>query len=160
MTEASTPEMKMPGTPKPWMNRAVGIALRTPLLRSFLGRMFALLTVTGSRSGRQYTTPVQYVHDGERYLVLSQLSRTWWRNIRTRPEVELLVRGVTIGGAAFVAEGRAARPFVEQVLTADPRIAKFYGIAVGDDGTPDAAGVDLLTERMVAIVIDAIHPEP
>jgi deazaflavin-dependent oxidoreductase (nitroreductase family) len=152
--------VRMPGTPKPWMNAIVSAALRVPLVRGLLGGTFAVITVTGARTGRRYSTPVQYVRDGERYVVLSQVTRRWWRNLRSRPEVELLVHGVTIGGVAVVAEGRAARPYVEQVLTAQPRTARFYGIAVDDDGRVDPDGLDALCERVVAVVVDAVHPEP
>lgn len=146
-------ELQMPGTPKPWMNATMRAMLRTPGVRSLLGRLFALITVTGASTGRRYTTPIQYVRDGDDFLVLSQVHRTWWRNLRTRPEVELEVAGRTIAATATIAEGEAAVEPIELVLRANPRNAKFYGVAVDDSGVPDPAGVAALAERSVALRI-------
>ena len=93
---AKQTDIRMRGTPKPWVNAAVRTMLRTPGLRRVLGRVFAVITVTGRRTGRQYSTPVQYMAVDGHYVVLSQRMRRWWRNIRTRPGVDLLVRGRTI----------------------------------------------------------------
>ncbi len=61
-----TTTIKLPGTPKPWMNSAMMTLLRTPGLRSAMGKMFLILTVTGAKTGNRYTMPVQYVRDGDR----------------------------------------------------------------------------------------------
>lgn len=61
-----TTTIKLPGTPKPWMNTAVMTLLRTPGLHSAMGKTFLILTVTGAKTGHRYTTPDQYVRDGDR----------------------------------------------------------------------------------------------
>jgi len=154
----NTTTIELPGTPKPWMNAAMSTMLRTPGLRTLLGRFFLLLTVTGAKSGTRYTTPVQYVRDGDRLLVLSQRRRRWWRNLRSRPEVEILLRGRHIATAARLAEGEAATDAIATVLRLDPRVAKFYRIAIGPDGEPDPDGVAQLEAAAVVIVIDMPDP--
>lgn len=52
-----------------------------------------------------------------RYVVLIQRTRTWWRKIRTRPEVYLLRRGETIHDDASIVEGLAARELLSGVST-------------------------------------------
>lgn len=153
MSNEPTP-IKLPGTPKPWMNSAVMALLRTPGLRKALGKLFLILTVTGAKSGNRYTTPVQYVRDGDRLLVLSQRTRRWWRNLRERPDVEVVLCGETRLATAHLAEGDEERDAIATTLRLNPRTAKFYGVAIGDDGEPDTAGVDQLQAAFVAIVID------
>ena len=142
-------ESKMPGTPPSWVNATMSFALRTPGLRSLIGRTFALITVTGARTGNRYTTPVQYVPDGDRFLVTSQRHRRWWRNIRERPQVDLLVRGRTITRYAHIAEGPESTDLLVHLLTLDRRLAKFYGI----DREPDREACVALAERLVVIVV-------
>ena len=149
-----TTKIKLPGTPKPWMNSAVMALLRTPGLRSAMGRMFLILTVTGAKTGNRYTTPVQYVRDGDRLLVLSQRTRRWWRNLEQRPDVEIVLCGETIRTVAHLAAGEEEREVIATTLRLNPRAAKFYGVAIGEDGEPAADGIDQLQEAFVAIVID------
>ena len=151
---ADTTELKLPGTPKPWMNAIVMRGLRTPVVRSLMGSTLLILTVTGATTGKRYTTPVQYVRDGDRLIVLSQRHRRWWRNLRSRPGVEIELAGTTQQATARLAAGEEEREAMATTLRRNPRIAKFYGIEVGPDGEPDPVGLDRLQHAMVAIVID------
>lgn len=152
--EAAT--LKLPGTPKPWMNASVATMLKTPGLRSVFGKMFIILTVTGAKTGTSYATPVEYVRDGDRLIVLSQRTRRWWKNIAAEPEVEIFLKGEAIRTIAHVADGDEARDAIAVSLRLNPRTAKFYGIAVDEDGEPEAGGVDQLHEAFAVILID--HP--
>lgn len=151
-TETTT--IKLPGTPKPWMNSVVMALLATPGLRSVMGKMFMILTVTGAKTGNRYTMPVQYVRDGDRLLVLSQRTRRWWRNLPDRPDVEIVLRGETIRTVAHLADGDAQRDAIVTTLRLDPRTARFYGVAMSGEGEPDPEAVDQLQDALVAIVID------
>ena len=148
--DTTTP--KLPGTPKPWMNTSMRIMLGLPGLRRLLGRTFAIITVTGARTGTEYSTPVQYMKADDDYVVLSQRHRIWWRNIRTEPLVTLTVFGKAVPGRARIAEGGDANEVLSACLSENPRIAKFYGLAI-DDTAIDAAAVDRLSERVIPIVI-------
>jgi deazaflavin-dependent oxidoreductase (nitroreductase family) len=150
---AATTAIKMPGTPRPWMNAIMGSLLRLPGIRRFLGKTFAIMTVTGSITGNRYSTPVQYFGHGDDFVVLSQRKRTWWRNIAKRPAVQLLVKGETLDGRAALPDDEAARAVLSLVLEENPRVAKFYGLGIDDAGTIDQAGIDQLLERVVVIVI-------
>jgi deazaflavin-dependent oxidoreductase (nitroreductase family) len=149
----ATTTTKMPGTPAPWMNAAVSAMLRTPGLRRVLGKVFAIITVTGSKTGRRYSTPVQPLRHGDDLVVLSQRMRKWWRNIAVQPRVELLIQGKTIVGHAIVAEDEQAQSVLADCLRDNPRVAKFYGIATDDTGAVDPAAVTQLLDRVVVIVI-------
>jgi deazaflavin-dependent oxidoreductase (nitroreductase family) len=146
--------VKMPGTPPRWANAVVRGLLRVPGLNRILGKGFSVITVTGARTGARYTTPVQHLEVDGRYVVLSQRMRTWWRNLRTRPEVELLVQGRTIRGHGSIADDAEARGLLATCLELQPRVAKFYGINPDPDGSVDPAAVEALLARVVVIVID------
>jgi len=150
---STTSALRLPGTPPRWVNRSLEFALKVPGVRSLVGRSFALITVTGARSGHRYSTPVQYVRDGERYVVTSQRHRLWWRNIDDHPEVELVVRGRRLTLPARVAAGDESFARLTELLTERPKVAKFYGVGIGDDGTPDPDGCHALDEAVVVIVI-------
>jgi deazaflavin-dependent oxidoreductase (nitroreductase family) len=150
-------EIKMPGTPPDWVNGLMGLMLRTPLIQRLMGRMFALMTVTGAKTGRRYTTPVQYLrHDGE-FVVLSQRMRKWWRNIETQRDVEMRIEGVTTHGHARIASDEEARAVVADCLRNEPRVAQFYGLTPDAGGEIEAEGLDRLLERVAVIVVT---PQP
>lgn len=152
-----TTEVKMPGTPPDWVNRAMGLMLRTPVLQRLVGKMFALITVTGTKTGRRYTTPVQYfAYDGE-FVVLSQQMRRWWKNVRTRPEIEIRIDGESVHGRGRVASGDEARSVLAGCLREQPRVAKFYGLEPGESGVFGEADLESLLER-VAVIVVTPHP--
>lgn len=53
----------------------------SPVPQRLLGRTIALITVTGRRTGKRYTTPVTYYRNGGTVTVLTKTFRTWWRNL-------------------------------------------------------------------------------
>lgn len=71
------------------------------------GRPMLLLTTTGARSGRRRTTPLMYVPDGARLLVIASnvgapKDPDWYRNLVADPEVT-----VEVGPETYEAEARA-----------------------------------------------------
>ncbi len=157
MATAVDRPIKLPGAPKPWMNACVTAGLRTPGLRNLMGRVFALITVTGSTIGTQYTTPIQYFRDGDRLIVLVQRKRLWWRNLAAVPEVELLIRGRTVSATGRIPDDDESRTLLTERLVADPRSARFYGLTLVD-GEPDPDGITALSEALLALVF-TLAPE-
>ena len=96
---------------------------------------------------------VQYMKLDDRYVVLSQTARKWWRNIRTRPHVELLVAGTVVPAQATIVKSHAATELLAACLAGNPRVAKFYGLRPNSAGEFDAAHVEPLLERVVVIDI-------
>jgi deazaflavin-dependent oxidoreductase (nitroreductase family) len=76
--------------------------LRSPL-HGVVSRSFMVITFTGRKSGREYSTPVQYALRGNMvYLVTSQ-GYTWWKNLRGGADVCVHVRGRSLRGHAVTA---------------------------------------------------------
>ncbi len=84
-------------------NRAVALLLRSPL-HPVVSRHLALITVTGRRSGHDYTFPVGYRRAGERLTIPVgwPARKLWWRNLRGGARVALRVGGEQHSGRAEV----------------------------------------------------------
>jgi deazaflavin-dependent oxidoreductase (nitroreductase family) len=82
-------------------NETVKFLLRSPL-HGLVSNRVMLITVSGRKTGRLYTTPVNYVRDGDRIAIVSRSHRTWWRNLRGGTQVAVRVRGKDLKGVAEV----------------------------------------------------------
>jgi deazaflavin-dependent oxidoreductase (nitroreductase family) len=75
--------------------------LRSPL-HGVLSRGLLLITVTGRKSGRRYTTPVEYRLEADCVTIISRQGRTWWKNITGGAPVTLHLRGRDVRGQAAI----------------------------------------------------------
>jgi hypothetical protein len=84
-------------------NRAVELLLRSPL-HPVVSRHLALITVTGRRSGHDYTFPVGYRRTGDRVTipVMWPARKVWWRNLQGGARVRLRLTGEEHSGLAAV----------------------------------------------------------
>ena len=90
-----------------------------------------LITVTGRKTGKRYTTPVGYFRQNGNLWVLTSRNRTWWKNVQAGAQVSLLLQRQPV--AAF-AEAELDPNAVECLLRAYvqqiPPSAKSMGIRV------------------------------
>lgn len=110
--------------------RRLGNALITPLTRFGLaGKRTHILTVTGRRSGRRYSTPVQLVLDGgDRWLVAPYGEREWVKNARAAGEVALTrARRTTTHRIEQVAPEEAA-PVLREYLRTTPIVKAYFDV--------------------------------
>ena len=114
-------------------NRFVTRMLCSPL-HVFMSGML-LITVTGRKSGKPISTPVNYVRDGDRLIVTSRVNRTWWKNLRGGAAITLRLNGKTYRADAVVIEDQ---PAVEKELLHFFQLARrtFAGIHLTPDGQP------------------------
>jgi hypothetical protein len=139
------------------MNTTMKLLLRTPGLQSWLGRWVALITWTGRRSGRRYTTPVSYHRSDGEVTLLSKRFRTWWRNFAEQPSVELRLAGETVRGRARASLGEEeALPRLIEFLEHNTRDAKAYGVEIGADGRLDERDARALLPHVVVIEITLV----
>jgi deazaflavin-dependent oxidoreductase (nitroreductase family) len=111
--------------------------LRSPL-HAVMGDGTMLVSVTGRRSGRVYTTPVNFLRDGDTLTIISLRERTWWRNLRGGAEVGVHLRGQARRGRATMsgADADVARALGE-ILAVRPAHARYLGVSMRPDGTPN-----------------------
>jgi deazaflavin-dependent oxidoreductase (nitroreductase family) len=73
--------------------------LRSPF-HGMISNGMMLITVTGRKTGKKYTTPVEYYRQNGDLWVLTSRDRTWWRNVRGGADVQLILKGKTIDAVA------------------------------------------------------------
>ncbi|HEY7122706.1 MAG TPA: nitroreductase/quinone reductase family protein [Ktedonobacterales bacterium] len=76
----------------------------------FAGRRLLLLTTTGTRSGQRRTTPMMYIPDGQRLLVIASNAGApkhpdWYYNLVAHPDVGVEVGSELYDATAVVTEG-------------------------------------------------------
>jgi deazaflavin-dependent oxidoreductase (nitroreductase family) len=75
--------------------------LRSPF-HGILSNGMVLITVTGRKTGKAYTTPVGYYVDGDSLWILTSRERKWWRNLQNGAEVSLLLKRKLVAGISDV----------------------------------------------------------
>ena len=99
-TQTTIHHPKPPRLARVLINSLVTTILRSPLhgLRS---HRLLLLTFTGRKSGKEFTTPMRYVQEGETILKVV-IVYPWWKNLREQATVHVLLRGNMHTGIAEV----------------------------------------------------------
>jgi deazaflavin-dependent oxidoreductase (nitroreductase family) len=94
------------------------------------GLRFLLLHHVGHRSGRHFTTPLLYVEDAGRWLVVASNAGdrrhpAWWPNLRARPDVEIQVGPERFAVRARTAAGTERASLWAKLSTAYPPYAEY-----------------------------------
>ena len=89
------------------------------------GRPLLLLTTTGAKSGQLRTTPMMYIPDGDRLLVIASnagapVHPDWYRNLVAHPEVTVEVGNEIFEAIAIVAEGQERQRLWTRVVELYP----------------------------------------
>ena len=82
------------------LNRAVNAVVRRVKPRRFRGADLLLLTTVGRKSGKARTTPLAYLSDGNRWIVVASNGGAdwepgWWLNIRDGSPATVEVNGTS-----------------------------------------------------------------
>jgi hypothetical protein len=132
-------------------NDFVTFFLRTPL-RVFLGNTM-LITVTGCKTGRQYSTPVGFYREGDILWVISNRDRTWWRNLQNGANVSLLLNGKTVNAFAETEMNPSAvEKRLLKYIHKIPMAAKPFGIRM-ENKIPNADDVARVTKDRLFIKV-------
>jgi deazaflavin-dependent oxidoreductase (nitroreductase family) len=124
--------------------------LRSPA-HGMVSKTVLLITFTGRKSGKNFTTPVDYSQDGDQVTIFTHAN--WWKNLRGGAPVTLRIRGRDLQGVAeaeaededAVAAGLAAH------LRKVPSDAKYYGVTFDENGDPRAEDVEKAAQSAVMI---------
>jgi len=81
--------------------------LRSPF-HGMLSNGMMLITVTGRKTGKKYTTPVGYYREGDYLWVITSHERTWWRNLRGGAAVTLFLKRKPVSAYAELVLGEEA----------------------------------------------------
>ena len=104
--------------------------LRSPF-HGVLSNGMMLITVTGRKTGKKYTTPVEYFRENGFLWVMTSRNRTWWKNLRGGAEVTLLLkRRPASAYAETVLDEEVVETQLHNYLQHRPQAAKPLGIRV------------------------------
>jgi deazaflavin-dependent oxidoreductase (nitroreductase family) len=139
-------------TVPPYVTSTMKFILRSPM-HGLVSKTMLLITFTGRKSGKTYTTPVDYSQDGEQVTVFTHGG--WWKNLRGGVPVTLRIRGRDLQGVAEpVAEDKlAVAAGLAAHLRKVPSDAKYYDVAIDTQGNPDTEDVEKAAQTAVMIRI-------
>ncbi|MER7000279.1 nitroreductase/quinone reductase family protein [Streptomyces sp. NPDC000410] len=133
----------------------------------FEGWVLLLLTTTGARSGATHTTPLGFVEDGDRLLVVGSAGGSdrhpdWYRNILLNPQVTVELGAESWQATAVAASGAERDELFARVVAVAPGYADYqkqtervipvvalYRIPVDDYRPPTR--LDALADEIVKI---------
>jgi deazaflavin-dependent oxidoreductase (nitroreductase family) len=138
----------------------IGNAVMSAIIKSpffwILGSNFAVIKMTGRKSGKEISTPINVTHDKGEYWVVSMPERTWWRNLRDHAKATLHVRGrkYTVTGEVFENMEQAKGAF-EKYFRKNPKFARFYSVQMLPDGQPNPSDIERVARRHIVIRLTA-----
>jgi deazaflavin-dependent oxidoreductase (nitroreductase family) len=125
--------------------------LNSPL-HPLLGPGFALISVTGRKSGRSISTPVNVVTIQGVRSVISLRNRKWWRNLRAGGLAQLRQGGKLFPVRSEVVETPAEVNGLMQAYFAQyPGYAKYFKIPLGKDGQPAPLQLEQVAGKHVVV---------
>ncbi len=142
--------MTQTATVPPIVNNAMKFMLRSPL-HGVVSKTILLITFTGRKSGKTYTTPVSYSQFGDKVYIFTHAN--WWKNLRSGTPITLRLRGREVQGLAEpVAEDKQAiaAGLTEHLkkVTSD---ATFYHVTYDTQKNPRADQVAQAAQSVVMI---------
>jgi deazaflavin-dependent oxidoreductase (nitroreductase family) len=114
-----------------------------------------LVTVTGRKSGRPISTPINYLCEGNTLWVISWRERKWWRNLRGGANVRVRLAGRSVEGRGQVSEEeKAVAQDLFHYYKKVPKLAKYVQIGLEASGQPVYTDCECAAKKIVTIRID------
>ncbi len=136
----------------PIVNQAMKLVLRSPV-HGMVSKSILLITFTGRKSGKTYTTPVSYSQNDGQVTIFTHA--TWWKNLRSGAPVTLRIRGQELQGLAepVAEDNQAVAAGLMAHLRKVPSDARFYGVTFDDHKNPRAEEVEKAVQTVVMISV-------
>lgn len=134
----------------PYVNHAMKFVLRSPV-HGMVSKTVLLITFTGRKSGKTYTTPVSYSQYDDQVYIFTHA--VWWKNLRSSAPVTLRIRGRELQGLAepIAEDKQAVAAGLIAHLRKVPSDAGFYGVTFDDHRNPRAEEVEKAAQTVVMI---------
>ena len=138
-----------------WYNKIMVWLLRSPL-HSMISSGIMIIGFSGSKSGKSYSTPVNYYKIDETIYAISDRSRTWWKNIKKNPDLDLFIKRENFSGKGIIIDSKVQ---VEDALAIiykkNPQIAKYMKVEMVE-GEPVLKDIQKLSDNTIVIKITLI----
>ncbi len=124
-----------------WFNPIIQWLLSSPF-HSFFSKNLMLVTFTGHKSGKKYTTPVNYLQmtqgEDQFFATISTRERVWWRNLRGNSPIAIRVRGKDYPATAEVIEDvSSVAKNLSAYIQLNPGLGKYFKIRIEANGQPN-----------------------
>jgi hypothetical protein len=136
----------------------IGSEVMKAILRSPLHLLFSqymlLITVTGLKTGHEFSLPVNYVQDGNMLYIISKRCRTWWRNLRGGKPAHIWLRGQEVEGIGIAEEDYGVvSDGLKHFFQISPEYAKYFDVGLDAKGRPDEGDIAVAArERLIVKV--------
>ncbi|MBA3869204.1 MAG: nitroreductase family deazaflavin-dependent oxidoreductase [Anaerolineae bacterium] len=142
-------------TPPPAMNQLMFILLRLPVVHRVISKAILLISFTGQKSGKRYSTPVGYLQEGNNVIILTKRFRQWWHNFEQPAPVEMRIKGRDYQGqATALTDVETMIPLIVLIVQVHRPEAEIYGIKLLDNGKPDINSVQEIAPKLVVIQVE------
>jgi hypothetical protein len=137
------------------INPVMRFLLRSPV-HGLLSNSLMLITFTGRKSGKQFTTPVRYIQTGSSVRCFTAAENQWWRNMRSGARVSLLIKGqqTTYQAQAIFDKPADIKQQLVSYLALFPQDAAYHDIRLNKDKSLNEQ--DLEQAACNAIVVEAV----
>ena len=138
-------------------NNFISWLLRSPF-HGVLSNGMMLITVTGRKTGKKYTTPVGYYRENGNLWVLTSRDRTWWKNLQGGAEVSLLLKRNQVDAFAKPElDCKALEALMCQYIEHIPQAARSMQIRV-ENGNPNLEDIARTTkDRLFIKITPTLH---
>lgn len=114
--------------------------LRSPF-HGMLSNGMMLITITGRKTGKTYTTPVGYYVENDYLWVITSRERMWWKNLQGGAKVGMLLKRKPVQGTADVElDEKTVEARMYEYLRHVPQAVRPMGIRV-EDKNPNAEDI-------------------
>ncbi len=139
-------------TVPPIVNRTMKFVLRSPL-HGIVDKQILLITFTGRKSGKTYTTPVSYSQSGDQVVIFTHAD--WWKNLRNGAPVTLHIHGRNLAGVAepIAEDKQAVAAGLAEHLRKVRSDAKYYAVTFDEQGNPQSEAVEKAAQMAVMVRI-------
>lgn len=141
------------------INPTMRLLLRSPL-HFLVSSSLMLISFTGRRSGRRYTTPVRYVRAGEIIRCFTTRDTQWWRNLKGGADVSLRVRGRDLPCQAVAIDDDPVRTraALASYLRDFPQDAAYHDVRLGAGRIPEPADLERAAHHAVLVEARPLPP--
>jgi deazaflavin-dependent oxidoreductase (nitroreductase family) len=132
------------------INPTVRFLLRSPI-HGFWSRSLMLITFTGRKTQRVYTTPVRYLKSGDAVWAFTSVENKWWRNLEGGATVSLRIQGKqgSYRAEAVTAAPDQVRAALREFLSHFPQDAPYYDIGLGPDRRPSESDLERASQKTI-----------
>ncbi len=144
-----------PRRPPAFVNKAMAGILRVPFLHRIVSKNVLLLTFTGRKSGRSFTTPISYWRNQGKLVVFT--GSPWSKNLRGGALVQITIQGIELQGFAELIEDRAIVVEMTRAYLTEKGVknARMIGLQFEKNHLPTDTEIDAATQGRVAILISS-----